>query len=134
MVSNEKGEQTLVSQTGGPHSVETRTYMVLGTPFEVDKRYEILNPVGTGAYGLVCEALDTTTGEKVAIKKIERAFEHATFTKRTLRELKILRLLQHENIIGVKSIQLPINRENFNDLYLICELMETDLTTIIKSD
>lgn len=67
--------------------------MVLGSPFDVDKRYEILNPVGTGAYGLVCEAMDHVTGEKVAIKKIERAFEHAIFTKRTLRELKIIRLL-----------------------------------------
>lgn len=133
MVSKNK-EDTLKSQTAGPHSVETKTYMVLGTPFEVDKRYEILNPVGTGAYGLVCEALDTATGEKVAIKKIERAFEHTTFTKRTLRELKILRLLQHENIIAVRSIQLPASRQEFNDLYLVCELMETDLTTIIKSD
>ena len=34
----------------------------------------------------------------VAIKKIEKAFEHKIFTKRTLRELKILRLLQHENV------------------------------------
>ena len=34
----------------------------------------------------------------VAIKKIERAFEHPLFAKRTLRELKILRLLSHENV------------------------------------
>ena len=78
--------------------------MVLGTPFKVDRRYEIKNPIGTGAYGLVCEALDTTTGENVAIKKIERAFEQAAFAKRTLRELKILRLLRHENIMRVQSV------------------------------
>lgn len=35
----------------------------------------------------------------VAIKKVEKAFEHKIFTKRTLRELKILRLLSHENVI-----------------------------------
>ena len=34
----------------------------------------------------------------VAIKKIERAFEHPLFAKRTLRELRILRLLSHENV------------------------------------
>jgi len=33
----------------------------------------------------------------VAIKKIENAFEHKVFTKRTLRELKMLRLMKHEN-------------------------------------
>lgn len=34
----------------------------------------------------------------VAIKKIERAFEHRLYAKRTLRELKILRLIKHENV------------------------------------
>jgi len=47
----------------------------------------------------------------IAIKKIEKAFEHKIFTKRTLRELKILRLLRHENVIGVKTILLPKSRE-----------------------
>jgi serine/threonine protein kinase len=35
----------------------------------------------------------------VAIKKIEKAFEHKVFTKRTVRELKMLRLLAHENVL-----------------------------------
>ena len=34
----------------------------------------------------------------VAIKKIEKAFEHKIFAKRTLRELRISRLLKHENV------------------------------------
>jgi mitogen-activated protein kinase 1/3 len=34
----------------------------------------------------------------VAIKKIEKAFDHRLYAKRTLRELKILRLLKHENV------------------------------------
>jgi serine/threonine protein kinase len=57
--------------------------------------------VGHGAYGIVIAARDHEADEDhslVAIKKIERAFEHKIFTKRTLRELKILRLLQHENV------------------------------------
>ena len=49
--------------------------------------------MGSGAYGVVCSAIDNITGEKVAIKKIEKAFDHPIFTKRTLRELKIMRLL-----------------------------------------
>lgn len=35
----------------------------------------------------------------VAIKKIEKAFEHKVFTKRTLRELKMLRIMDHENVM-----------------------------------
>jgi mitogen-activated protein kinase 1/3/mitogen-activated protein kinase 6 len=34
----------------------------------------------------------------IAIKKIEKAFDHRIFTKRTLRELKIMRLCEHENV------------------------------------
>ena len=37
----------------------------------------------------------------VAIKKIERTFEHRFYAKRTLRELKILRNLKHENVIMI---------------------------------
>lgn len=58
--------------------------------------------VGQGAYGVVVAAKDHSStdvnSKLVAIKKIEKAFEHKIFTKRTLRELKILRLLKHENV------------------------------------
>ena len=59
------------------------------TRFDVESRYTIINSVGQGAYGVVCAARDEHKNELVAIKKIERAFEHHTFTKRTLRELKL---------------------------------------------
>ena len=43
------------------------------------------------------EALDSRTGNKVAIKKI-RPFEHQTYCQRTLREIKILTRFHHENV------------------------------------
>jgi len=58
--------------------------------------------VGSGAYGVVVSAKDTESKDPeeslVAIKRIEHAFEHRTFMKRTLRELKVLRLLKHDNV------------------------------------
>ena len=82
-------------------------------------------------------AKDTTIEDSdknvVAIKKIEKAFEHKTFMKRTLRELKAVRLLNHDNIMSIITIQQPKSREDFNDLYVVSELMETDLASIIKS-
>ena len=105
----------------------------MGSNFILDRRYQIIDTIGSGAYGVVVSARDTITGEAVAIKKIEKAFDHATFTKRTLRELKILRLLNNENIVRIKTIQLPSSREDFDEIYLVSELMETDLSSIIKS-
>jgi len=76
---------------------EYNVYMVLGSRFEVDKRYDIIDPVGSGAYGVVVAAKDLECEDQennlVAIKKIEKAFEHKVFAQRTLRELKIMRLL-----------------------------------------
>ena len=124
-------------------SKDTHAFMVMGTRFEVDKKYEIIDPIGSGAYGVVVAAKDasvpaakTEGGESnlVAIKKIVKAFEHRVFSLRTYRELKIQRLLEHENVLGIKRILKPKNRESFNEIYVVSELMETDLAQIIKSN
>ena len=101
-------------------------------------KFEIIDPVGSGAYGVVVAAKDTTiedeSAQLVAVKKIEKAFEHKVFTLRTLRELKIMRLLSHENVLSVKSILKPKSLQDFNELYVVSDLMETDLAQIIKSN
>jgi mitogen-activated protein kinase 1/3/mitogen-activated protein kinase 6 len=109
------------------------SYVVHGTKFEAPKRFTVLEPVGQGAYGVVCSAYDEEQRETVAIKKVENAFEHLTFAKRTLRELKILRHLRHENLIDVRVVYLPGERERYEDIYIISELMETDLASVLKS-
>lgn len=77
---------------------KTKNIKRLKTRFEIDEHYEIIDAVGQGAYGIVVAAVDNRDNSNVAIKKIEKAFEHKIFTKRTLRELKICRLLRHENV------------------------------------
>jgi hypothetical protein len=94
------------------------THLIDGVKLHLDPRYNPLDKskklkifylfklivplVGQGSYGVVMLTEDTSEeNEKdryVALKKIEKAFEHRVFTKRTLRELKILRLLRHENV------------------------------------
>lgn len=107
--------------------------MVYGTEFIVEERYVIKEPAGSGAYGTVVIADDNNKEMQVAIKKIERAFEHKLFTKRTLRELKILRLLNHENVVKLITIQKPEDAKKFEEIYAVMEVMETDLGSIIKS-
>lgn len=43
------------------------------------------------------------------------------------------RHLGHENIIAVKDIMVPPARDKFNDVYIVYELMDTDLHQIIRS-
>lgn len=84
----------------------------------------------------------------MAIKKIDKAFEHKIFTKRTLRELRLLKLLKHENVRSLRcrsSASTPSSCPSQGRTskkctalsygsYVVSELMETDLATIIKSD
>ncbi|KAK4699799.1 hypothetical protein P7C70_g6458, partial [Phenoliferia sp. Uapishka_3] len=61
----------------------------------------------------------------------------AVFCLRTLRELKLLRYFAEqnvsENIISIIDIIKPTSLENFKEVYLIQELMETDLHRVIRT-
>ena len=100
--------------------------------FRVSDHYQVLEIVGEGAYGVVRSAIHTPTNQKVAIKKIE-PFERSMLCLRTLRELKLLKHFNHENIISILAIQRPATYESFNEIYLIQELMETDLHRVIRT-
>ncbi|KAL6975564.1 Mitogen-activated protein kinase 19 [Sarracenia purpurea var. burkii] len=97
-------------------------------------RYKIIEVIGKGSYGVVCAAIDTRTGEKVAIKKINDIFEHISDAIRILREVKLLRLLRHPDIVDIKRIMLPPSRREFKDIYVVFELMESDLHQVIKAN
>eukprot|EP00958_Prasinococcus_capsulatus_P010319 scaffold1006_cov408-Prasinococcus_capsulatus_cf.AAC.12 len=117
----------------GPLRNGKQLYKLWRTPFEIDARYEPIRVIGKGAYGVVCSALDKETNAKVAIKKITGAFENVTDARRTLREIKVLKHLKHENVIALVDVMLPDSLEGFDDIYLVYELMDTDLQHIIKS-
>ena len=77
---------------------ETHTFVVSGTRFEVEKKYKLIKPIGHGAYGVVVACEDTSTGEKVAIKKIPHAFDDLVDAKRILREIKLLQHFCHGEV------------------------------------
>ncbi|KAJ7563592.1 hypothetical protein O6H91_03G116200 [Diphasiastrum complanatum] len=97
-------------------------------------RFKIDEIIGKGSYGVVCSATDTHTGEKVAIKKISDIFEYVSDASRILREIKLLRMLNHPDIVKVKHILLPPSPHEFKDIYVVFELMESDLHEVIKAN
>lgn len=100
----------------------------------LEHKYRLEQVIGEGSYGVVCSAVNVETGEKVAVKRIMRVFEEAPEATRTLRELKFLRLLKgHENIITIKDVLLPSDRDRFDDVFVVLELMPTDLTRVLRS-
>jgi serine/threonine protein kinase len=115
------------------HRKKNSTEMDFFSEYGDANRYKIQEVIGKGSYGVVCSAIDTHTGEKVAIKKIHDIFEHISDAARILREIKLLRLLRHPDIVEIKHIMLPPSRKDFKDIYVVFELMESDLHQVIKA-
>ncbi|XP_065037434.1 mitogen-activated protein kinase 9-like [Musa acuminata AAA Group] len=104
------------------------------TEYGEASQYQIQEVIGKGSYGVVAAAVDTHTGERVAIKKINDVFEHVSDATRILREIKLLRFLRHPDVVEIKHIMLPPSRREFKDIYVVFELMESDLHQVIKAN
>ncbi|XP_049922208.1 STKc_p38 domain-containing protein isoform X1 [Epinephelus moara] len=103
------------------------------TTWDVPERYTALRSIGSGAYGTVCSAIDQKTKEKVAIKKLYRPFQSLIHAKRAYRELRLLRHIQHENVICLLDVFTPDSTlEKFQTFYMVMPLVAQDLGHIMK--
>jgi len=100
--------------------------------FTVPAHLELIKKVGSGAYGTVASFLDKSRNEKLAVKKITDAFHDLVDGKRILREVKLLRTFQHDNVICILDMYPP-DHPDFDDIYIVTDLMETDLHKVIYS-
>jgi len=123
------------------HQVNSRrdgqmyTVEVGDTRFQILKRYQNLKPIGSGAQGIVCSAHDTIANHQVAIKKLSRPFQNVTHAKRAYREFKLMKLVNHKNIIGLLNAFTPQKTlDEFSDVYLVMELMDANLCQVIQLD
>ncbi|XP_036800651.1 mitogen-activated protein kinase 12 isoform X2 [Oncorhynchus mykiss] len=84
----------------------------------------------------VCSsAQDRRTGVRVAIKKLHRPFQSKLFAKRAYRELRLLKHMKHENVIGLLDVfTSEISLDRFHDFYLVMPLMGTDLGKLMKME
>lgn len=101
-----------------------------GTPFAI---------LGQGSYGCVLGSRIQTAPdhqEILAIKKYVFRDGNATIAemKGILREFRFLRLLQHENIITLRTAFSSCTaREKMDDIYLVTDAMDTDLHQVIRT-
>jgi serine/threonine protein kinase len=119
-------------QTYSIYKMSFKNWQVLGENFELEESFNVVDYLGAGAYGMVC-AVQDAHNEIVAIKKCKSIFQSRTLAKRTLREMRLLRHFNHENIVKLRKILSPRDCNNFSDIYLLFEIMDTDLAQIIRS-
>ncbi|XP_076143796.1 mitogen-activated protein kinase 6 [Alosa pseudoharengus] len=107
--------------------------------FDLGPRYMDLKPLGYGGNGLVFSAVDTDCDKRVAVKKI--VLTDPQSVKHALREIKIIRRLDHDNIVKVFETLGPSGRQltedvssltEVNSVYIVQEYMETDLCKLLE--
>jgi mitogen-activated protein kinase 1/3 len=64
---------------------------------------------------------------------MDGVFEDDVDCKRILREINLLRKLNHPYVINILDVIEPKNLETFDTLYVVLELAESDLKKVIKS-
>lgn len=86
------------------------------------ERYQKLEKVGEGTYGVVYKAKDRVTGEVIALKKIRLEAEDEGIPSTAIREISLLKELQHCNIVRLYNI---VHTER--KLTLVFEYLDQDL-------
>ena len=99
--------------------------------WELNGKYTLLKRLGKGSYGSVCLARSNQTGETVAIKSVKGIFENMYEAKRILREVCIMRILNHPHV--VKIIEVIVTEKSFRTIYIVMESAQSDLKKIVKS-
>eukprot|EP00756_Hemistasia_phaeocysticola_P034493 Hpha_TRINITY_DN16523_c6_g2::TRINITY_DN16523_c6_g2_i1::g.137051::m.137051/K04371/MAPK1_3; mitogen-activated protein kinase 1/3 len=104
---------------------------------QLGDRYTLINAMGSGAYGLVWSAHDNSKEDpalkKTAVKWVSNPFAHKTDAKRLMREIVVLLVLDHPNVLSVRDLIAAEDASGTESLYIVTDLMDVDLHRIIQS-
>ncbi|GFY61691.1 cyclin-dependent kinase 13 [Trichonephila inaurata madagascariensis] len=100
--------------------------------------FNIICQIGEGTYGQVYKAKDRDTGQLVALKKVRLENEKEGFPITAVREIKILRQLNHKSIVNL--MEIVTDKQDALDFckdkgafYLVFEYMDHDLMGLLES-
>lgn len=126
--------QAIVSHSCTPSSYyRTDTHCVNRKSRQRDQEFQPDRPIGYGAFGVVWAVTDPRTNRRVALKKLPNVFQSLISSKRVFRELRMLCFFKHENVLSALDILQPPHLDFFQEIYVITELLQSDLHKIIVS-
>ena len=90
--------------------------------------FEKIQEIGEGTYGTVFKARDKESGKILALKKVRMHNENDGFPITSLREINILRGLDHPNIVSLKEVVVGYKKDS---IFLAFEYCEADLANLV---
>lgn len=108
---------------------DSQTHRIGGHAFRLPSHFTDLRFIGSGSHSVVCSALDTLSGHRVAVKKLS-----LRCSRSALREIRILTRLEHANVVTVHEVISAIDdeQENLDSVYVVQEVMSTDLSRLLR--
>lgn len=91
-------------------------------------RYEKIDRIGEGTYGVVYKAKDLKTSATVALKKIRLLADEEGIPSTAIREISLLKELQHINVVKLIDVIHSIKK-----LTLVFEFVDKDLKKMIDT-
>jgi serine/threonine-protein kinase BUR1 len=100
--------------------------------------YEVLGKLGEGTFGEVHRAKSKKTGAVVALKKILMHNEKDGFPITALREIKLLKLLSHPNVLSLEEMavehhQKATDKRKRAIMYMVTPYMDHDLSGLLEN-
>uniref|UniRef100_A0A7S3NJQ4 Mitogen-activated protein kinase n=1 Tax=Aureoumbra lagunensis TaxID=44058 RepID=A0A7S3NJQ4_9STRA len=132
--TTEKTETTIKKRTTQNVTTQKKNKKAFADFFYDPNKYVLNKTVGKGSYGLVVSGTDLRADTPCAIKKIGDAFADLVDAKRIVREIRLMHNLDHENILKIYDCYAKFHdarREAFDDIYIVTELLQTDLHDVI---
>uniref|UniRef100_M8BJG0 Cyclin-dependent kinase A-1 n=1 Tax=Aegilops tauschii TaxID=37682 RepID=M8BJG0_AEGTA len=92
------------------------------------EQYEKVEKIGEGTYGVVYKARDRATNETIALKKIRLEQEDEGVPSTAIREISLLKEMQHGNIVKLHDVVHSEKR-----IWLVFEYLDLDLKKFMDS-
>ncbi|KAG9652862.1 Pkinase-domain-containing protein, partial [Aureobasidium melanogenum] len=93
--------------------------------------FDIVQKLGEGTFGVVSKARSKRSGAIVALKKILIHNEKDGFPITALREIKLLKMLSHANVLTLQEMAVERHKKDVKKratLYMVCPYMDHDLS------